>query len=60
MNSTSNNWLVHDHDKYDAVLDECEIAADEGNSLDMKKIKIILFLVVIVFTMANTVMGHQQ
>ena len=30
MNSTSNNWLVHDHDKYDDVLDECEIAADVG------------------------------
>jgi iron-sulfur cluster repair protein YtfE (RIC family) len=30
VNSTSSNWLVHDHDKYDAVLNECEIAADVG------------------------------
>ena len=30
MNNTSNNWLVHDHHKYDAALDECEMAADVG------------------------------
>ncbi|MFW2438337.1 MAG: hemerythrin domain-containing protein [Arenicellales bacterium] len=30
MKSTSNNWLVHDHDKYDAALNKCEIAADVG------------------------------
>ena len=30
MNSASNNWLVHDHHKYDAALDECEMAADVG------------------------------
>lgn len=27
MNETS-NWLVHDHRKYDALLTECEMAAD--------------------------------
>ncbi len=30
MNSTSDNWLVHDHHKYDAALDDCEMAADVG------------------------------
>jgi iron-sulfur cluster repair protein YtfE (RIC family) len=30
LNSASNNWLVHDHHKYDAALDECEMAADVG------------------------------
>lgn len=29
MNNTS-NWLVHDHAKYDAILEECETAADIG------------------------------
>ena len=29
MNGTS-NWLVHDHRKYEAVLDECELAAGVG------------------------------
>lgn len=29
MNNTS-NWLVHDHTKYDAILEECETAADIG------------------------------
>ncbi len=29
MNNTS-NWLVHDHRKYDDILDECEMAADVG------------------------------
>lgn len=29
MNTTS-NWLVHDHRKYDAALDECEMAAETG------------------------------
>ena len=31
MNDTS-NWLVHDHLKYDAILDECEMAADARES----------------------------
>jgi len=30
VNKTSNNWLVHDHRKYDDILDECEMAADVG------------------------------
>ena len=30
MNSAPDNWLVHDHHKYDAALDECETAADVG------------------------------
>ena len=30
MNNASNNWLVHDHHKYDVALDECEMAADVG------------------------------
>ena len=30
MNSTSDNWLVHDHHEYDAILDDCEMAADVG------------------------------
>ncbi|MCK4743817.1 MAG: hemerythrin domain-containing protein [Sulfuriflexus sp.] len=29
MNDNS-NWLVHDHDRYDNALTECEIAADMG------------------------------
>jgi iron-sulfur cluster repair protein YtfE (RIC family) len=29
MNETS-NWLVHDHRKYDAALDECELEAGVG------------------------------
>jgi iron-sulfur cluster repair protein YtfE (RIC family) len=29
MNKPS-NWLIHDHQKYDAILNECEIAADVG------------------------------
>lgn len=29
MNETS-NWLVHDHRKYDAALDECELEAGAG------------------------------
>lgn len=28
--NTPSNWLVHDHRKYDAALDECESAADAG------------------------------
>lgn len=30
MNQTS-NWLVHDHRKYEAALDECDIAAGAEN-----------------------------
>ncbi|MBE9559296.1 MAG: hemerythrin domain-containing protein [Proteobacteria bacterium] len=30
MNTTSDNWLVHDHHQYDAALDDCEMAADVG------------------------------
>jgi hypothetical protein len=26
----ASNWLVHDHHRYDAALDECEIAAGAG------------------------------
>ncbi len=37
MNNTS-NWLVHDHDKYDAALDECEVAADVGEWKDAKRL----------------------
>lgn len=28
--SNTSNWLVHDHHKYDAALEECEMAADVG------------------------------
>jgi len=33
MNDTS-NWLVHDHQRYEAALDECEIYAGAGNWKD--------------------------
>jgi len=37
MNITS-NWLVHDHDKYDALLDECEVAAEVGEWKNAKRL----------------------
>ena len=37
MNNTS-NWLVHDHQKYDAILDECEMAADAGEWKNAKSL----------------------
>ncbi len=37
MNNTS-NWLVHDHRKYDAALDACEIAADVGEWKNAKRL----------------------
>ena len=37
MNNTS-NWLVHDHHKYDAALDECEMAADVGEWKNAKRL----------------------
>jgi hemerythrin-like domain-containing protein len=33
MNDTS-NWLVHDHQRYEAALDECEIYAGAGDWMD--------------------------
>ena len=33
MNET-NNWLVHDHRKYDALLTECEMAAEMADWKD--------------------------
>ena len=33
MNETS-NWLVHDHRKYEAALEECEMAAGAGDWKD--------------------------
>ena len=38
MNSTSENWLVHDHHEYDAALDECEVAADVGEWDNAKRL----------------------
>ncbi len=37
MNNTS-NWLVHDHRKYDAALDSCEMAADVGERKNAKRL----------------------
>jgi iron-sulfur cluster repair protein YtfE (RIC family) len=37
MNNSS-NWLVHDHQKYDAILDECEMAADAGEWKNAKSL----------------------
>jgi hemerythrin superfamily protein len=37
MNETS-NWLVHDHRKYDAILDECEMVAGAGEWKDAKQL----------------------
>ena len=37
MNNAS-NWLVHDHCKYDAALDECETAADVGEWKNAKRL----------------------
>ncbi len=37
MNNRS-NWLVHDHRKYDAALDECELAADTGEWKNAKRL----------------------
>ena len=37
MNDTS-NWMVHDHHKYDAALDECETAADVGEWKNAKRL----------------------
>lgn len=37
MNDAS-NWLVHDHCKYDAALDECEMAADVGEWKKAKRL----------------------
>ena len=37
MNNPS-NWLVHDHHKYDAALDECESAADAGEWKNAKRL----------------------
>ncbi len=33
MNET-NNWLIHDHRKYDEMLTECEIAAEMADWKD--------------------------
>ena len=38
MNSTSENWLVHDHHEYDAALDDCETAADVGEWDNAKRL----------------------
>jgi len=32
MNET-NNWLIHDHRKYDEMLTECEIAAEMAEKM---------------------------
>jgi len=32
--SKTNNWLVHDHRKYEAALEECEMAAGAGDWKD--------------------------
>ena len=37
MNKTS-NWLVHDHRKYEAVLDECEMVAGVGDWKNAKQL----------------------
>jgi hypothetical protein len=29
--NTQDNWLVHDHQRYDALLDDCEVAAGAGD-----------------------------
>lgn len=31
---TTNNWLIHDHHKYDEMLTECELAADMADWKD--------------------------
>jgi len=36
--SDTSNWLVHDHRKYDALLDECETAADVGDWKNAKRL----------------------
>jgi len=34
----TSNWLVHDHKKFDAMLDECEAAADVGEWQNAKRL----------------------
>lgn len=34
----SSNWLVHDHRKYEAILEECELAAGAGDWRDAKQL----------------------
>lgn len=36
--SNTSNWLVHDHHKYDTMLDECEMAADVGEWKNAKRL----------------------